>query len=238
MNLWTLFTYMNEHGVSMEDALKVLKPTRRECEIIVRQHTCVYDNVFKAISECDIGKSMSQTTAIGRPDGEVVNVCLGTDSTFRDAIHWIITLGAETCLQITADPESMLPPNNWDLFEVDEDRRKGKVRPTWTIKECEDSCMALSALNDYWREHFILPVNEEFTDLDIDAYFAYPLDGFYCTFEPSTNRPSVVAKETKRFIESIHALATEKTAAAYFAEWDAENLAKEEDGEDDEDEDD
>lgn len=221
MNLWTLIdlTESNDETGSklgMVRALEHLKPTRRECEIIARQAATVANRVREAIEGSNFGKQASQTTTIvshgrGSSTGEFpaagasVKVSLGSDTGFGDFLCWIPSRGQAVCLQLVADPESLLPPNNWDLFESD--------RTRWTPHEDESY---FEPLNEYWRKNHIHVFDPDHED-PIDTYYEYPLDGFVSRPPPAfSTKASVVAKTISMYEETIRALATEQTAEAYY----------------------
>ncbi len=69
---------------------------------------------------CD---AIMERTQIGRESGEGSHfdgkrVSLGSDDGFSDYLSFLLSQGKDVCEQVIRDPESMVPPANWEHFDV------------------------------------------------------------------------------------------------------------------------
>jgi hypothetical protein len=164
-------------------------------------------------------KGKGETTGDSFPEeGTKVNISLGTDDGFCYFLSWIPSRGSEVCLQLVSDVESMLPPNNWDLFE----KIEGEADKTWRVKEDE---MYFWPLEEYWRNNYMRVIDPRFEDVN-DTFNEFPLNGFVS--RPPWIYPTKSADISRNIIayeESIRVLGTESIARNHFRIVDAE-LAK------------
>jgi len=229
LSLWTLIDLAEKNErCGIEKAIMILKPTRRECEIIARQASTVAGRIRDALEHTKFYKLASQTTELIHPStGKKVKVDFGSESSFGEFLSWIPSQGREVCLQLISDPDSMLPiSGNWSLFEKD----SGKSE-RWVPKTNENY---LQPLNDYWLKTFIQPISPDFDD-PIETYYDYPLDGFVSRFPNDfRGRHNTLAtfKEQLNHVlhdyeQSIVVLSTEKSAEKHYAQVDKERLAEE-----------
>jgi hypothetical protein len=209
VNIWTLVDLAeskSETGtrIGIEKALQIIKPTRRECEIIARQNTTVTTRIQEAIENTTFGKNPSLTTNLFHPiSGKKVCIDIGSDDGFLYFLRWVVSQGRDVCLQLVSDPNSMMPiEGNWTLFEKTDYQSKEEQSENWTIKQDENY---LCPLDNYWRVNYIDP-DSEYT---IETYIEYPLDGFVC------RSPKWYDQQLAE--ESIRVLSTEKSATTYYA---------------------
>ena len=204
INIWTLVNKANELG-SMELALDALKPTRRECDIIDGQRNTVMMRVREAIESCPSGKKLAQGAKLAHPDLGMVDVSLDSDDGFFYFLTGVPSYGEEVCRQIVADPDSMLPENNWLLFE----QLPGSLR--WVPKMDEDYW---NPLEDYYLRNYILPINPNYEDAVFSAGYELPLDGFIS--RPPDSPPKNRHAAVEQYEKYVLAMSTEKASQEYY----------------------
>ena len=214
MDLWKLIDLAESTPVDadaplgVEEALKILKPTRRECEIIARQSATVCARIREVLDNSEFGKLAAQTTEVVHPvSGKKVVVSFGSDSHFSDFLSWIVSQGRETCLQLVSDPDSMMPVSgNFSLFEETEGTDH------WILKADEGYMYPLDV---YWMDNFLHPIDPDYDEV-IDTYYEYPLSGFVDRAPEGKRTVADMLKMRKLYENSIVILSTEKSATAHY----------------------